>query len=260
MRIPAFLLVGTLFSTATFAGAYLESAGSAGSGEQKMSQATRMWFDGGRMRTESGGKGEGSIAIYKNNAMYVLDPASKSYRVLDKATLEKLAGQLAEARKKMQSSLAGLPPEQRAKMEKLMGGGDSSKRVLKNTGRTETVAGFKCTVWEASEDGKKEEEICAAAPGSVPGGEDMMQTMRSVGEMLKGFTQNVGGGAAENTWRDLETIKGMPIMMRTFDGATVASENKLTLARKESVPAAQFEVPAGYTEKKMPVIPGGAQQ
>ena len=61
------------------------------------------------------------------------------------------------------------------------------KRVLKNTGRTETVDGIKCTVWEASEGGKKEEELCAAPPGSVPGGDEMMKTLREVGEMLQGF-------------------------------------------------------------------------
>jgi hypothetical protein len=258
MRTPVFVLLSSLAASGCFAGAYLEST-DAPPGSRDTARLTRMWFDGGRMRTENGGKGEGSVAIFKNNAMYILDPPNKSYRVIDKASLDQLAARLAGVRKQMEASMANMPPERRAEMEKLLGksGGDAaSKRVLKRTGRTETVAHIKCAVWEANVSGKKEEELCVAAPSAIPGGDDMMTALRGVGDMLKGFSDTFGGGGkADNTWRDLDTVKGVPILMREFEDGKVTSENHLSVARKESVPASHFEVPAGYTEKKISTGP-----
>ena len=198
--------------------------------------------------------------------MYVLDPKTKSYRKIDKATADQMATKLAEARKQMQAAMANMPPERRAMMEKMMGqmGGAGAaaadqgpKRALKKTGRTETVAGIKCTVWEANVGTDKVEELCAAPAGSVTGGDEMMQTLREVGEMLKGFTQAFGSGSKiDNEWRDMETINGVPILTRDFSGGKVTSETRLAVARKESVAAGQFEVPAGYTEKKISFGPG----
>ena len=257
-------MLATLAATGAFAGAYLESA-NVDSGSKGPPDVNRLWFDGGRMRSENGSKGEGAVAIFKNKAMYILDPKTKSYRIIDKATVDQMASRLADARKKLEASMKDMPPERRAMMEKMMGqmggAGTAPKRVLKNTGRSETVGGIKCAVWEASEAGKKAEELCAAAPGAVPGGDEMMKTLKEVADMFKGFTQNLGGGnRAENAWRDLETINGVPIMTRSFDdGGKVTSENRLNVARKESVAASQFEVPAGYTEKKISFGPDAGQ-
>jgi hypothetical protein len=263
MRRPAFILAIGLASSATYAGAYLETA--SGAPGSKQPQVNKMWFDGGRMRTENGGQGEGAVAIFKDQAMYVLNPQSKSYRKIDKATVDQLSAQLAQARKQMEAAMQNMPPERRAMMEKMMGGAGGAaaqapKRVLKNTGRTETVAGIKCTVWEASAGGQKEEELCAAPPSAITGGDEMMQTLRDVGEMLKGFTQAFPAGSkANNAWSDMDSIKGLPILTRSFDGGKVTSETRLAAVRKESIAASQFDVPAGYTEKKMTFGPAPGQ-
>jgi hypothetical protein len=263
MRIPAFIVAVGLTSTA-FAGAYLETTTGDPAAKQA-GQVNKMWFDGGRMRTENGGRGEGAIAIFKDKAMYVLDPKTQSYRKIDKATVDQMAAKLADARKQMQAAMANMPPERRAMMEKMMGqmGGaagaatEGPKRALTKTGRTETVAGIKCTVREASVGGEKVEELCAAPAGSVTGGGEMMKTLREVGEMLKAFTQSFGAGSKmDNDWRDMETVNGVPILTRDFSGGKVTSETRLAVARKESIPAGQFDVPAGYTEKQISFGPG----
>lgn len=263
MRIAACIAATLLTSGTACAGAYLETS-QKDAGSKDSGSVSKMWFDGGRMRTENGSKGEGSVAIFKDKAMYVIDPRSKSYRRIDKATIDQTAAKLGEARKKMEAGMAGMPPERREMMEKMMGqmggaGAKAPKRVLKNTGRTETVANIKCTVWEASLSGQKEEELCAAPPGSIPGGDEMMKTMREVGEMLKGFTQSFGSSKADNVWRDMETINGVPILTRDFTNGQVTSETRLSAARKVSVAGSQFDIPAGYTEKKMDFgAPGGS--
>jgi hypothetical protein len=249
---PTLVLLGVSIAAGTAsAGAYLESATSK-PGSKESPQINKLWFDGGRMRSESSGKGD-AITLFKSGAMYIIDPASKSYRVMDKASIDQMAAKLGEARKKMEASMAGMPPERRAQMEKMMGqmgAGPARKRTLKNTGRTETVAGIKCTVWESSVAGQKEDELCAAAPGSVPGGNDMLKTLREVGALFQGFTETFSG-SGDNAWRDLDTIKGIPIATRTFSEGKLTSENKLSVARSEAVPGTRFDVPAGYSEKKL---------
>jgi len=262
MRTPRLTLTALVAASAlgatAHAGVYLESVDRELDGS-KTPTTSKMWFDGARMRTENAD----STVIFKNQALYTIDTKSKSYRVIDKATAEKIGAQVAVARKQMEARMAAMPPEQRKKMEEMMAklgkggagammpGAKQQQRSLKNTGRTETVAGIKCTVWEALEDGEKEQELCAAPAGSLPGGDDVIKTFREISAMLSSFTDKLGSRGSDAPWRDMETINGVPILTRDFSDGKATSEMRLTLVRKESVGASSFEVPAGYTEKKL---------
>jgi hypothetical protein len=253
-----------LGATAAQAGVYLENVEKELDGS-KSPVTSRMWFDGGRMRTER--TGEQELVIFKNQAMYTVDSKTKTYRVIDKATAEKMGAQVAAAKKQMEARMAAMPPEQRKKMEEMMAklgqggaamlpGAKKSQRSLKNTGRSETVADIKCTVWEVFEDGQKEEELCAAPASSVPSGDEVIRTFKEIGAMFKSFTDSLGSrNPADQPWKDMDTLNGVPILSREFSDGKATSEMRLTVVRKESVPAAHFEVPAGYTQKKF-VFPG----
>ncbi|MEJ1966321.1 MAG: hypothetical protein WDO56_34125 [Gammaproteobacteria bacterium] len=259
------LLASPLLGAAAHAGVYLESLDKELDGSETP-KTSKMWFDGGRMRTERPGhEGDLQVVIFKNQAMYTVDSKSKSYRVIDKATAGQMGAQVANAKKQMEARMAAMPPEQRKKMEEMMakmgkggaaamlpGAPKPSPRTLRNSGRTETVAGIKCTLWEAFEDGQKQEELCAAPAGSLPGGDDVMKTFRDISTMLSSFTESLGSGRTGNQpWNDMDKINGVPILTRDFDNGKASSEMRLTVVRKESVPAASFDVPEGYKEKKL---------
>jgi hypothetical protein len=261
MRFPRLTLAIALAgaATAAHAGVYLESLDKELDGS-KTPTASKMWFDGGRMRTEN----SENVVIFKNQTLYTIDSKSKSYRVIDKATAEQMGAQVAAAKKKMEERMAAMPPEQRKRMEEMMAklgkgagagmmpGAKPKQRSLKNSGRTETVAGIKCTIWEATEDGTKEQELCAAPAGSVPGGDEVIKTFRDISTMLSAITDKLGAGqASQQPWRDMETINGVPILTRDFADGKATSEMRLTVVRKESVAGSSFEVPAGFTEKKV---------
>jgi hypothetical protein len=253
------------------AGVYLESVDKELEGSDTPT-TSKMWFDGGRMRTERAAHdGTVDLVIFKDQSLYTIDTKSKSYRVIDKAAAEKMGAQVSAAKKQMEARMAAMPPEQRKKMEEMMAklgkggagammpGAKARQRTLKNSGRTETVAGIKCTVWEAYEEGKKEEELCAAPPGSIPGGDDVIKTFREISAMLSSFTEKLGSHSNSEPWRDMETINGVPILTRDFDEGKATSETRMTVVRKESVPGSSFQVPAGFSEKKMsfPAAGGG---
>jgi hypothetical protein len=268
MRFPQLtvttLLAACAVSATAHAGVYIENV------EKDLEGSTapvtsKMWFDGGRMRIERPEHDGQSLVIFKNQAMYAMDSRTKSYRVIDKTTAEKMSGQVAAAKKQMEARMAAMPPEQRKKMEEMMaklgqggaagmlpGAAKAAQRSLRNTGRTDTAAGIKCTIWEVSVGGTKEEELCAAPAGSVPNGEEVIKTFRDIGAMMKSLTDSLGSNRDENQpWHDMETINGVPILTREFSGGKATSETRLAVVRKESVAAGSFEVPAGYTEKKI---------
>jgi hypothetical protein len=270
VRSAALLAGSLLLATAAQAGVYLESTDQQLGATEKPS-VSKMWFDSGRMRTErQEADGDSQVVVFKDQALYMLDPKSKSYRMVDKATAQRLGGQIAEAKKKMEERMASMPPEQRQKMQEMMAkmgggaaaglmGGKTPERTVKNTGRTETVAGIKCTIWEAIQDGKKEEELCSAPPSSLPGGDEIMKTFRDISSMLSSFTQSLGAGSRNEPWHDMEKINGVPILTRDFADGKPTSEMRLTSVKKESVAGTSFEVPAGYTQKTMAFGPGASQ-
>jgi hypothetical protein len=207
------------------------------------------------------------VQIYKDETIYILEPAEKRYTKLDKAGIERMSGQIAELRKQMEARMATMSPEQRAMVEQMMGGtvGAAAKeveRTVKPTSRTESAAGQTCKVWEVHASGKKEEELCVVAPGALPGGQEMMTTMRELGDLFKGLMQSLGGrdsnNAVSKAWQDLQAVNGIPVITRTFSSGKATNEFRLTSVRSESVPASSFTVPAGYSARTLSMGPGAA--
>ena len=270
MRIPRFTLTALLgasaFATTVHAGVYVENVEKQLDGSTAP-ETSKMWVDGGRMRVENTSKENAGFVIFRDKAMYLFDPKTQSYRVIDKAAADKIGAQVANAKKQLEARMAAMPPEQRKQVEEMMAksgaagallqGKKPAQRTVQNTGRTETVAGIKCTVWEVLEDGNKREELCAAQPSAVPGGDEVVKTFREIGSTMQSFTENLGSIANNQPWSDMDTIKGVPILTREFSNGKATSELRVASVRKESVQAAQFDVPAGYKEKKLEFGPGG---
>ena len=95
-----------------------------------------MRADDGRLRMERHEDGKlVAVMIFRDDALHALDPADKTYAVLDRATIERVAGVVNPALKEMQEQLAKMSPEQRAMVEQMLEGslpsglGDGSKKV-----------------------------------------------------------------------------------------------------------------------------------
>ncbi len=243
---------------AASAGVYLETTYSR-PGEGSGAEVQRMWFDGGRFRSEQDGGAQAQI--FRDQTLYALDPAKKQYMKVDRKMLDTAGSKLAEARKLMDSQLGNLSPEQRRAMEQAMGkipglGAAAAAppvRTVRATSRTESAAGRDCKVWEVLEDGSKVEEVCAAPVASLDGGGEVLATMKEVIAMTESFTRSIGAdtmrGAA--AWTELDKIDGIPVIARTFENGALASETTLTAFRKESPPAGAFEVPDDYSEQRL---------
>lgn len=259
------LIIATVAASSVSAGAYMESTRTATGGDAKKPEVMKMWFDGGRFRAESGTE---QVQIFDGKQIHVIDVAQKRYTTIDKASIDEFSGKLANLRSQMEAQMKNMPPEQRAMVEQMMSqmGGtgaqamEAAKRSVKQTGRSESAAGHSCKVWEVTVGGVKEQELCVVAPGSLPGGTDMMATMVKIGEMFKSLMESFGGAgrdALSQAWSDLQAINGIPVITRLYDNGRLSEEVKLTVIRSESVPATRFQIPAGYQQRKLNLGSGG---
>jgi hypothetical protein len=201
--------------------------------------------------------------ILKNATIYMLDDKRKSYSEMDKATLQRTMDEAGGAMKEMQEQLKQMPPEQRAQMEKMMGNnmpgmgsGPKAVYVSKDTGRSDTVEGRKCRVWNLLKNGKLQEELCVVPFSSLPGKEDLQKAFRELADAFEGLASSMPG--AGDAAKARNAINGYPVRTRSYDdaGKQRAMEEVMKSWTEESIPAATFNVPAGYRKEPMPGMGG----
>jgi hypothetical protein len=210
----------------------------------------RIFLQGGLARMESG---DGDVSILKGDSIYSVDKAERSYSVFDQATAQKLGAQLAKMREQMQAGMAKMPPAQRAQMEKSMGAAAGRKPPTfeaVDTGRSDTVDGRSCRVWNLETDGVVDAEYCVVPYTSLPGKEDVQGLLRRMAGLMSALTQNITGkdkDGGNGYLRAYLSVNGYPVRERDIvNGKPDSSETRLKSWQEQAIPAALFEVPAGY--------------
>jgi hypothetical protein len=197
--------------------------------------------------------------ILRGGVMTFIDDKRKSYSEMDKATMDGHAKRANAAMSQMQERLKNMTPEQRAQMEKMMGGmampGAGGKTPVfdaKNTGKTDTVEGRKCTTWHLLQDGKVIDEMCVVPFSSLPGKEDMQKSFKELAETFAGIANAVPGAKEQAKVRN--SIDGYPVRSRAYvNGKPQGIESVLKSWTETTIPASAFTVPAGYKKKDLPM-------
>jgi hypothetical protein len=226
-----------------------EKTGAAGATQQIYLQA-----DAARFETP----GE-DVSILRGDTLTVLDPSAKTYVVVDRAALERMATQMSGAMAQLNAQLAELPPEQRAAMQQMMQGrmpGAAPAPVAKqvvDTGRTETVDGRTCRVWDVTRAGVLVEQHCVVAYRALPGDVDV----RAAFERMSHFFQQMAAAnpafaGAGNDFEALTKLDGFPVLTREFEqGKPTGDETHVKTWREEAVAPDRFEVPRDYRKRDL---------
>lgn len=210
-------------------------------------------------------QGSNHTMILKNSTITMLDDKRKTYREMDEATLKSMANQAGAAMAQLQEKMKNMSPEQRAMMEKAMGshmpGGMGPQAAAdeydaKDTGKSDTVEGRACRIWQTTRNGAPLEELCVVPYASLPGREDLQkafQVMTDAVEQLSSAMPNI-----EKAMKARLSVNGYPVRVRRYDaqGQLRKNESVLTKWTEEALPAATFDVPAGYTKQDMPRVGG----
>jgi hypothetical protein len=255
------LCAAALCATAASAGVRIESVTRDIKTQVADGSAQVLMVQDGKIQMDNAKK-SGRV-ILSNSIFYVIDDAKKTYIEMDKATLKKTAEQAGAAMKQMQEHMKNLPPAQRAQMEKMLGdkmpgmmSGKNDTYEARDTGKSDTADGRKCRLWNLLKNGAVHEELCVVPFETLPGKEDFQKTFKELAESFEGLSKDFPG--AGGSFKARTAVNGYPVRVRPFDGEGKlrGTETVLTKWAEESIPAATFEVPAGYKKKELPHIGG----
>ncbi len=218
-----------------------------------------------RMDLQGAGKGEEHSILYRKDkdAVYMVNPAEKSYMEMTRADMKKAADKMKQAMEQMRAAMKNMPPQQREMMEKMMAGRGGM-------GMTDSAADFhmeykkvglaKVGSWSAVEyagfrGGVKKTRVYVVEYGALGVAREDFGVMKELGEFFKSLHM----GPQADFYRDSETLKGLPVRTVVLDEAGKDKlQMDLTEVKKESFPASEFDLPSGYVGKKMEIPdPGG---
>jgi len=219
-----------------------------------------------RLRTELGT----SVMIFRadKDLLWILDEKNARCTEMTREQMKALGEQARGAMAQMQEQMKDLPPAQRAMMEKMMGGkmqGTAAEpetaRTIVKVGKTETINGFPCTLYEARRGDKHLQDLWVTDWKTLDIKPSDFKVYESFAEFLKSamgpLVQKADVGFAQK-YEGPDAVPGMPIRI-----VTVTEMHPVTVEVKkiahETIAADKFEVPAGFKKEAMEIEGGRGQ-
>jgi hypothetical protein len=208
---------------------------------------------------------QGLVTIIKNGTLTVVDDRKKTFVNFDKATMDKLGKEVSAAMAQMKEQLAQLPPEQRAQVEQMMqaqmpGLSSEGKQwtvEAQDTGKTDTVEGRQCRLWDVKRNGELDEQLCVVPFSSLPGKENFQEVFASFARVFEEMAKSVPmlAGVMSTEFDAQAKVNGFPVRSRSYEHGRLAPEEQvMKVWREEAIPASQFEVPAGYRKDESSLV------
>jgi hypothetical protein len=230
-------------------------------------ETAQVWIDGDRVRLESTSPGAGSadqaiIFLGKQQELWQLDLADKHYTRIDREQLEAIGEQLSAARREAEARLAGLPPEQRQMVERMLGLGPNStapvSEEIRKTDQADEVDGKPCKQVQLLRNGVVSGEACVAAWKTIGLSRLDFRVFKKLGEFQEALRDSVGALPTGNLvtsqpFSVFDQLDGFPLRIRSLEKGNVRSESHFRRFEKQEVDAALFDVPEGFSEQPLPM-------
>lgn len=191
-------------------------------------------------------------AIYYDHAKrtaYIVDKQKGTALEMTEESAKRMGAQLGEAQRMMEQKLKELPPEKRAMVEQMMkeqggappaGGRKPLKYAAAGSGK---VGNWPCDKYSAAGDGRTV-EVCTADAASVgiPAADlAVFEGFLDLSEKMAGEAAAAGGvGSGPD-----RGFPGLPLERNESRGGKVTDRFVIQSIQKETVPAAELQVPAG---------------
>lgn len=204
---------------------------------------------------------DGSDSTYKlydsaANTMTIVNPAQKSYMVLDDATIQAMSRELAKIWQRMQARMAKMPPKQRRIMKQMMDMGQPQPAPeVSRTGETKIVNGFFCQVYTISGPGH-DSYYCMASIEELGIPESDYQSLRDLiafsVSVAEQFSKEFGVAEHISQFKAAMEINGIPIKWRASDSNGDIKEGMLLSSVSTKImETSLFTLPKGYTRQQI---------
>lgn len=189
--------------------------------------------------------------------MTVIDHDRREFTRIGQAEMQQMNAALSQAMQQMEQALANVPPEMREQMKGMMGGaipgmGDGPLVKVEDTGRSDTVAGHRCTVYRTQMQGRTISESCMgdlSVLGGLSGSDraTLDAAMAMTRDMLEQFSS---GPMAQ--FADLTPFKAgmMPLRVTDMSGGA-RSTSEFAGIDTGALPGDAFVIPADYKQQKL---------
>ncbi len=214
------------------------------------------------------GRGKGKV-IYRGDRgdggeVVIVDDDSRSYQVMDKETMGRIAGQVSSAMAEVEKALKDVPEAQREMVEQMlkkqkMAAGTAERKgrpktEIRNTGQRADKAGYPCVKYDVYRDGRKVRELWVTDWSNIDGGQEAAEAFREMGSFFEEMLDSLGelpGGAGSmaevSPYEEMNFEAGFPVVSTSFDeGGGIDEESTLRSSSRRTLDPAEFEPPAGY--------------
>ncbi len=206
---------------------------------------------------------DGSYVIVDLNKgkFFFVDPKEKKYM---ENSLDDMAQQVQKSMKEFKSQLEGLPAEQRAIIEKMMGMGvtktKKAKPVLKATGQTMKIAGIKAEKYVIEKQGKiigeywvskelKNKLAKELDPSKISKFEKAMEKLSAQMDFWGSSSASKVIELEEKIREKGEIVK--EIKYTDYMNTKSKDQEELISIKEEKLPKSIFEIPKNYKKSKM---------
>ena len=221
----------------------------------------RTSVEGERIRMDvKGPRGANADMIFRGDTkeMLAVDHDSRSYVLIDDASIREISARLNQIEAQMKEMLKDAPPEQREAVEQMLkqqrpsGTGPDSVTEIQSTGVSREDNGYPAREFELFRDGVHERTFWVTDWDNIEGGREAMGAFQGMAAYVQNlqdsmpeFAKSPAVGA--NAYEHLEELGGFPIVtIELAPDGSVLGENRLVSSREETLAADEFEPPADY--------------
>lgn len=211
------------------------------------------------MNSSVDGKQMGFVYLADGNMMKMIDHSNKTVREMSGEDLEKMMTQVNEAMAKMQEQMKNMPPQQRAMMEKMMGGrmkemmgAATVKPVYKRADGSAEIAGHSCDWYDGFREEKLFSTLCAADWSSFDLQASDFAVLQKMASFMAKLVPSFAGQAVigSEDWEQEQTFPGVPVEQTIYMGGKPHTRTTLESVERAAIDASVFESPAGYKVEK----------
>jgi|GEM_PF-2432300 uncharacterized protein DUF4412 len=228
-------------------------------GKENESETNTAIFTPDKLKIENKNKNGKVTVIYNalKEKITIITENDKTFMVLNKEMIANLNKQMNGMMEQMKQQFANLPDAQRQQMEKMMSekmGGVNVNYTVKNTGEKKKINQWNTTKYNLNANEELKSEIWAAPYSSVGIKEEDMAVMKSFSEFMNDLLKSIPMAQKDPFSAVYDELKGIPIKTINASDNTVS---ELVSVKDYSATDTDFDIPTGYTEKKIPMAGGG---